>query len=70
MHCNIENVVDIVFKSTGDKLMSDTAGRIRIILEDSNHLKDVRTEYTMSPFAKVQVEDFMEPVEMFYSSRW
>jgi hypothetical protein len=70
MTSNIENVVDIVFKAAGDKLMSNTAGRIRIILEDLNHLKDVRTEYTMSPFAKLQVEDFLEPVEMFSRSKF
>jgi hypothetical protein len=42
---------------------------IRIILEDLTSNKDVMTEYAPTPFAKPLMEDFLEPLELYYNSQ-
>ncbi|CAB9517148.1 Alpha-(1,3)-fucosyltransferase 10 [Seminavis robusta] len=48
------------------RLMKDEVLRIRVILEDVNVLRDAATEYNMSPYARLMITDFLDPL-MFFS---
>eukprot|EP00540_Astrosyne_radiata_P023336 CAMPEP_0116848566 /NCGR_PEP_ID=MMETSP0418-20121206/15076_1 /TAXON_ID=1158023 /ORGANISM="Astrosyne radiata, Strain 13vi08-1A" /LENGTH=91 /DNA_ID=CAMNT_0004480167 /DNA_START=40 /DNA_END=315 /DNA_ORIENTATION=- len=53
----------------GDKetsLLEEETRRIRLIVEDVDHLRDVASEYAMSPFAKMHLQDFLDPVALFH----
>lgn len=50
------------------RLMEDETLRIRIIVEDVNPLRDGSTEYNLSPYARLMMTDFLEPLMFFYDS--
>lgn len=49
------------------RLMQDEVLRIRVILEDVNELRDGWTEFNLSPFARLMISDFLDPL-MFFSA--
>ena len=50
------------------RLMKDEVLRIRVILEDVNLLRVAATEYNMSPYARLMITDFLDPL-MFFSMK-
>lgn len=48
------------------RLSADDTRRIRLIVEDVNALRDVPTEYSISPFASQMIKDFLDPLMYFY----
>ena len=48
------------------RLMVDETLKIRIILEDVHPLRDGSTEYNVSPFARLMMTDFLDPLIFFY----
>lgn len=47
------------------RLLKDEIRRIRVIMEDVNGLRDVTSEYSVSPFARLMIQDFMDPIELY-----
>ena len=41
--------------------------RIRIILEDTDPIHDKLTEYFPSPYARRMMQDFIDPLELYYT---
>ena len=63
-----EGKIDILVQSNGDDLVTTgETRRIRVILENLDQLRDVRTEYNFSPFASQSVQDFVNPLELYVS---
>jgi hypothetical protein len=59
--------VEIVVQDASEQtLPAGEIRKIRVILEDTSTLRDVMTEYGTSPFAKPLIEDFLDPLELFY----
>jgi hypothetical protein len=56
-----------VDKETGftSRFVKDEVRKIRIILEEVNILRDVASEYSLSPYARVMMMDFLEPLMHF-----
>ena len=66
--CPTHGIVEIVVQDANEeKLITNEIRRIRILLEDTSSLRDVMTEYGTSPFAKPLIQDFMDPLELFYT---
>jgi Glycosyltransferase family 10 (fucosyltransferase) C-term len=60
-------IVEIVVQETSEeKLFTNEIRRIRILIEDISSLRDVKTEYGTSPFAMPLIQDFLNPLELFY----
>ena len=49
-------------------LRNNEIRRVRIVLEDISSLRDVKTEYVVTPFAEPLIQDFLDPLELFYLS--
>eukprot|EP00797_Seminavis_robusta_P006732 Sro1452_g273900.2 (505) ;mRNA; r:14910-16424 len=57
----------IVQGKTSDRMHEDEQRRIRVISEDiGEQLHDKMTEYFPSSFSKKMIQDFIDPLEMFY----
>jgi hypothetical protein len=60
-------IIQIEVMSNGQKeLGRDEIRRIRVIPEDLDPLRDVSTEYALSPFSKRFIQDFASPLELFH----
>ena len=66
-----EGVVDVVVVSDHDKLHhgKDEVRRIRIIIEDKAELYDKVTEYWPSSFTQQMIQDFVDPLELYYTEK-
>jgi len=38
-------------------------------MEDTSYLHDKMTEYFPSPFGKLMIKDFVDPLEVFYDEK-
>lgn len=47
------------------RLLKDEILKIRFIIEDVNLLRDSATEYSVSPFARLMMRDFLDPLMFF-----
>ena len=47
------------------RLQEDEVLRIRVIIEDVNTLRDVASEYSVSPYARLMMQDFLDPLMFF-----
>ena len=78
---NVESTIDILIqdlrkaKEVGEedpetgfrsRLAKDDVRRVRVIMEDVNLLRDVSTEYSISPYAHLMMKDFLDPLMHFY----
>jgi hypothetical protein len=63
-----EGVVEVIVRKSGEQLLheEDETRRIRVIIEDMVELYDKATEFYPTTFAKVMVQDFVDPLELFY----
>lgn len=63
-----EGVVEVVVRRGDENLPheEDETRRIRVIIEDLQELSDKATEFYPSTFAKQMVQDFVDPLELFY----
>jgi hypothetical protein len=63
-----EGVVEVVIRKGDEELPheQDETRRIRIIIEDMVELYDKATEFYPTSFAKLHVQDFVDPLELFY----
>lgn len=59
-------LVEVVVQKKGEPIGSDEVRRIRIMTEDVNRLHDKPTEFFPSPYGKQLIQDFIDPVELFY----
>ena len=65
-----QGIIQIEVQSNGEKeLLKDEIRMVRIIPEDVDPLRDVSTEYSLSPYAKRMMEDFFNPLELFVMER-
>jgi hypothetical protein len=61
-----EGIIQIAVQTSDEApLLKDETRTIRVIPEDVDQLRDVRTEYSLSPYAKRMIEDFSKPLELF-----
>jgi hypothetical protein len=61
-----EGIIQIAVQSSDEApQLKDETRTIRIIPEDVDPLRDVRTEYSLSPYAKRVIEDFSKPLELY-----
>ena len=61
-----EGIIQIAFQTSDEApLLKDETRTIRVIPEDVDQLRGVRTEYSLSPFTKRMIEDFSKPLELF-----
>ncbi|GAX26917.1 hypothetical protein FisN_9Lh215 [Fistulifera solaris] len=61
-----EGVVEIHFPSHKDDDADTELRRVRVVTEDLIELYDKLTEYYPSSFTKTMIQDFMDPLEMYY----
>mmetsp|Transcript_23107 Transcript_23107/g.39262 ORF Transcript_23107/g.39262 Transcript_23107/m.39262 type:complete len:508 (-) Transcript_23107:113-1636(-) len=63
-----EGVVEVVVQTKHENMHhgEDEIRRIRIIIEDMVELYDKITEYYPTSFGKLMVQDFVDPLELFY----
>ena len=63
-----EGIIDIGVPVSD--VVQNTAGlhRIRVITEDMNELHDKMTEFFPSSYGKMMMQDFMDPLQFFYSA--
>jgi hypothetical protein len=61
-----QGIVEIVvLGSDEESLLTNEIRQIRILLEDISSLRDVKTEYGATPFAKPLIQDFLDPLELY-----
>jgi hypothetical protein len=60
--------VEVIVRKSGEQLLheEDETRRIRVIIEDMVELYDKATEFYPTTYAKVMVQDFVDPLELFY----
>ena len=62
-----QGLIRVVIRNVGDSpLHADEVRRIRLITEDIGQLHDKMTEYFPSSFSKKLIQDFVDPLEVFY----
>jgi hypothetical protein len=63
-----EGIVHILVRKADEVLQhgDDERKRIRVIIEDMVELYDKATEFFPTSFAKLMVQDFVDPLELFY----
>jgi hypothetical protein len=63
-----EGVVEVIIRKSDEFLQNeeDEMRRIRIVIEDMSELNDKATEFYPSSFAKQLIQDFVDPLELFY----
>jgi hypothetical protein len=62
-----EGLVEITIQQSGEgALHPDESRKVRIIVEDLVSLYDKVTEYYPSSFGKMMIQDFVDPLELFY----
>lgn len=62
-----QGIIQLVIQSkNAPALHEDEMRRIRLITEDMGQLHDKMTEYFPSSFAKRAIQDFVDPLEVFY----
>mmetsp|Transcript_14471 Transcript_14471/g.23953 ORF Transcript_14471/g.23953 Transcript_14471/m.23953 type:complete len:781 (-) Transcript_14471:42-2384(-) len=63
-----EGVVEVIVRKSDEQLLheEDETRRIRVIIEDMVELYDKATEFYPTSFAKHMVQDFVDPLELFY----
>jgi hypothetical protein len=63
-----EGVVEIIIRKSDEELPheEDETRRIRVIIEDMAALYDKATEFYPTSFAKLHIQDFVDPLELFY----
>lgn len=47
------------------RFLDNETRRIRVIMEDVNGLRDVPSEYSVSPYARLMIQDFLDPIELY-----
>jgi hypothetical protein len=63
----MQGYIDILIQETGDgRVQTDETRRIRVVMEEMDPLRDVATEYYMSYYTNKMVQDFMDPLELYY----
>jgi hypothetical protein len=61
-----EGILQIAVQTSDEApLLKDETRTIRIIPEDIDPLRNVRTEYSLSPYARRMIEDFSKPLELY-----
>jgi hypothetical protein len=61
-----EGILQIAVQTSDEApLLKDETRTIRIIPEDVDPLRNVRTEYSLSPYARRMIEDFSKPLELY-----
>ena len=59
-------IIQIEVLSNGQKeLMKDETRLLRVIPEDLDPLRDDSTEFSLSPYSRRMIEDFLNPLELF-----
>ena len=62
-----EGRIEITVQRSGDiDMHRDETRRIRVVVEDMNSLHDKVTEYFPSSFGKWMIQDFVDPLDLFY----
>ncbi|KAI2510857.1 alpha-(1-_3)-fucosyltransferase [Fragilaria crotonensis] len=63
-----EGVVEVIIRKSDELLQNeeDEMRRIRVVIEDMSELNDKATEFYPSSFAKLLIQDFVDPLELFY----
>jgi hypothetical protein len=62
-----EGVVEVTIQQSGEgALHPDESRKIRVIVEDLVSLYDKVTEYYPSSYGKMMIQDFVDPLELFY----
>ncbi|KAI2490662.1 alpha-(1-_3)-fucosyltransferase [Fragilaria crotonensis] len=56
----------VVLGPDEESLLMNEVRQIRILLEDISSLRDVKTEYGATPFAKPLMQDFLDPLELYF----
>lgn len=70
VHSPQEGILEVSILKENESFPTNNDGvrRIRVILEDVNMLHDKMTEHFPSSYAKVMIQDFVDPLELFYVS--
>jgi len=55
-----------ILGSMEENLLGDETRRIRFLVEDVDPVRDVSSEYAMSPYAHNFIQDFLDPLALFY----
>lgn len=64
-----EGVIGIVVNSGSEgNLQEDETRKIRIIVEDTDVVRDKLSEYYPSSYGKLMIHDFVDPLEFFYNT--
>ena len=63
-----EGVVEVIIRRSDEEMHNaeDEMRRIRVVIEDMSELNDKTTEFYPSSFAKLLIQDFVDPLELFY----
>jgi hypothetical protein len=63
-----EGIIEVVIQTAKEgPIGKDLPKRIRVIIEDMNELHDKMTEFFPSAFGKQMTQDFVDPLEIFFS---
>jgi len=64
-----EGVIEVVVQRKDEESPDDESApkRIRVITEDTNVLHDKLTEFFPSSYGKEMIQDFVDPIELFYA---
>lgn len=63
-----QGVIEVVVLHKDEAVAADEVRRIRVITEDVNTLHDKMTEYFPSPYGKMMIKDFVDPIELLFAS--
>jgi hypothetical protein len=67
IRCPSQGRIEVVVQeATEQAIPEDEIRKLRVILEDTNPVRDVITEYGTSPFALPLIKDFLDPLELFF----
>mmetsp|Transcript_32014 Transcript_32014/g.35469 ORF Transcript_32014/g.35469 Transcript_32014/m.35469 type:complete len:752 (+) Transcript_32014:23-2278(+) len=66
--CPRKGIVEVVVRKSNERWINgdDERRSIRVILEDLVELYDKSTEFYPTSFAKLMIQDFVDPLELFY----
>jgi hypothetical protein len=63
-----EGVIEIIVLNAKSAIDQDEQRRIRVVTEDMNVLHDKLTEYFPSPYGRLMMHDFIDPLEFYYEA--